>query len=165
MAEAQDSGNTVDEEITAGKELTLDKEFTLENILAIHDGCHNKTAIHRILMEYYDSLQGGDATSPEVREIIERAMQLDTSTAVYSMAIEHSIMNLRELRGGIRLPATIWNMFDKNGITLKATDDSRISEVEKLGPKYCTVTFKVPVDWNTAVDILKGHVVFMAFGK
>ena len=176
MAEAQGSDNIVDKEVTGGKDLTLENilanykeivlELTLDNILAIYNDAHNKATIHRVLIEYHDSLCGGDATSPEVRQVVKRALEMDTSTTDCRISIEDSIMNLRRLRGGINLPATMWNIFDKNGVQVKATDDSRIYEVKNFTKEYGVITFKFPVDWTTAVDILKNSCfVFMAFGN
>ena len=128
------------------------KKLTLSNILAVHESAHNKLAIHQLLMEYYDALDGTDATSPKCRDIVKRVSLLDTSTTAYPMAIRHSIIDLRNLKGGDSLPATMWTLYDKKGI--KTECDDRILEVKHNTDIWAIITFKMPVDQKTACEIL-----------
>ena len=140
----------------------VDEEQTLAKVLALHDGSQNSTDIRELLTEYYNALDGGDATSPMVNAIVERALRWDESTLVFPLALQHSIIDLRNLRGGCDLPATKWNIYSQNGINVKPEDDDRILAVQKYTHVMGMVTFHQPVDRKTVQDILrKQYYVFM----
>ena len=149
MAEAQGS-NIVDEEPTLAK------------ILAIHDDSQNSAEIRELLTEYYNVLDEGDATSPKANAIADRALHWDESTLVFPLALHHSIIELRYLRGGFDLPATKWNIWCQDGINVKPDDDERILAVEKCTHVMGTITFDQPFDRKTVQNILRNRFyVFM----
>ena len=154
MTDARGSSKNIMEYIDNYGMMDIDN---FREIPAIHDASQNPTAIYELLNEYYQALDGEDATSPEVNAIVERARRWDKSTLVYPMALMHSIIALRWLRKDGNLPATKWEIHSQNGIHLKPEDDDMILDVQKCTNSYYwgVVTFSQPVDRKTAQDILR----------